>query len=185
MRQPQHNKRSRGRGRKPQNPANRSYESNGPDVKIRGSAAHIAEKYITLSRDAQSSGDEVSAQNYMQHAEHYLRIVAAAQPAQSNQPSGRSEQPSLNGGSEKTDTSAGPDEQGESREEQVAETGGGRRGGRGNGASRRSVAAASRDDEVKTEAAGDENQDENRASAKAAAESESESEETAQPADVG
>lgn len=98
MRQPQHNKRSRGRGRKPQHSANRSYESNGPDVKIRGSASHIAEKYMTLSRDAQSSGDEVSAQNYMQHAEHYLRVVAAAQSFQNSQQGARSDQPHVNGG---------------------------------------------------------------------------------------
>ncbi len=57
----------------------RSYESNGPDVKIRGTAAHIADKYVQLSRDALSSGDPVAAENYMQHAEHYYRVLAAAQ----------------------------------------------------------------------------------------------------------
>jgi hypothetical protein len=61
------------------NPLNRNYESNGPDVKIRGSAQQIAEKYATLARDAQSSGDRVIAENYLQHAEHYNRIIAAAQ----------------------------------------------------------------------------------------------------------
>jgi hypothetical protein len=61
------------------NPLTRSYESNGPDVKIRGSAQQIAEKYGTLARDAQSSGDRVMAENYLQHAEHYNRIIAAAQ----------------------------------------------------------------------------------------------------------
>src|SRR5690606_14674556 len=53
-----------------------------PDVKVRGNAAHIAEKYLQLARDAQSSGDPVLAENYLQHAEHYFRIVAAAQQAQ-------------------------------------------------------------------------------------------------------
>ncbi len=78
MRQQQNNKnRMRGRGRKPQNNANRNYESNGPDVKIRGNAAHIAEKYATLARDALSAGDRVIAENYLQHAEHYNRIVLA------------------------------------------------------------------------------------------------------------
>jgi len=57
----------------------RSYESNGPDVKIRGTALHIAEKYLQLARDAQSSGDRVGAESYLQHAEHYFRIVTAAQ----------------------------------------------------------------------------------------------------------
>lgn len=65
--------------RKGPNPLTRSYESNGPDVKIRGSAQQIAEKYATLARDAQSAGDRVVAENYLQHAEHYNRIIAAAQ----------------------------------------------------------------------------------------------------------
>ncbi|MGH6924651.1 MAG: DUF4167 domain-containing protein [Propylenella sp.] len=73
------NRRSRGRSRKGPNPLTRSYESNGPDVKVRGTAAHIADKYMTLARDAVSSGDSVSAENYLQHAEHYNRIVMAAQ----------------------------------------------------------------------------------------------------------
>jgi len=48
-------------------------------VKIRGTAQHVAEKYSQLARDAQASGDPVAAENYLQHAEHYLRIIAAAQ----------------------------------------------------------------------------------------------------------
>ena len=79
-----HNKRMRGRSnqqqhnRRNQNPLTRVYESNGPDVKIRGTANHVAEKYLQLARDAQSSGDPVSAENYFQHAEHYFRLIAAA-----------------------------------------------------------------------------------------------------------
>jgi hypothetical protein len=70
----------RGRNRnKGPNPLTRSYDSNGPDVKIRGTAQHIADKYSQLARDAQSSGDPVAAENYLQHAEHYYRIIAAAQ----------------------------------------------------------------------------------------------------------
>jgi hypothetical protein len=61
------------------NPLTRNYESNGPDVKIRGSAQQIAEKYTQLARDAQGAGDRVMAENYLQHAEHYNRIIAAAQ----------------------------------------------------------------------------------------------------------
>lgn len=76
--------RSRGRnnngGRKHVNPLSRNFESNGPDVKVRGNAAHIAEKYVQLARDAHASGDSVMAENYFQHAEHYFRIVSAAQP---------------------------------------------------------------------------------------------------------
>lgn len=82
MRPNQQKNRSRGRngGRKHINPLSRNFESNGPDVKVRGNAAHIAEKYLQLARDAQSSGDSVMAENYLQHAEHYFRIVSAAQP---------------------------------------------------------------------------------------------------------
>jgi hypothetical protein len=84
MRNGQNNKRMRGRNnnnnpRKSQNPLTRLYESNGPDVKIRGTASHVAEKYIQLARDSQSSGDPVAAENYYQHAEHYFRLIAAAQ----------------------------------------------------------------------------------------------------------
>ena len=61
------------------NPLSRVYESNGPDVKVRGNAQTIADKYLQLGRDAQSSGDIVMAESYFQHAEHYLRIVFAAQ----------------------------------------------------------------------------------------------------------
>lgn len=61
------------------NPLSRVYESNGPDVKVRGTAQTVADKYLQLGRDAQSSGDIVMAESYFQHAEHYLRIVSAAQ----------------------------------------------------------------------------------------------------------
>lgn len=91
MRPQQQNRRMRGRNnnnnnnnssnRKGPNPLTRSYESNGPDVKIRGSAQQIAEKYSTLARDAHSAGDRVMAENYLQHAEHYNRIIMAAQGA--------------------------------------------------------------------------------------------------------
>ncbi|WP_224703760.1 DUF4167 domain-containing protein [Devosia aquimaris] len=84
----QNNKnRQRGRngGRKHVNPLSRNFESTGPDVKVRGNAAHVAEKYLQLARDAQSSGDSVMAENYLQHAEHYFRIVSSAQQAQNGQ----------------------------------------------------------------------------------------------------
>jgi len=84
MRQNNKNNRGRGRGgRKSPNPLTRSYESNGPDVKVRGTAQHVAEKYMTLARDALSSGDSVAAENYFQHAEHYNRIIMTAQAQQS------------------------------------------------------------------------------------------------------
>jgi Domain of unknown function (DUF4167) len=70
-------KRSRGRGRRPQNQHSRAFDSAGPDVKIRGTAAHVYEKYLQLARDATSAGDRVMAENYLQHAEHYYRILMA------------------------------------------------------------------------------------------------------------
>lgn len=91
---PGQNKRMRGRngggggGRKGPNPLTRSYELNGPDVKIRGTAQHIGEKYLQLARDAQTSGDPVAAESYLQHAEHYFRLIAAAQQAQFQAQSG-------------------------------------------------------------------------------------------------
>jgi hypothetical protein len=83
MRNGQNKQRMRNRNnnnnRRGQNPMTRVYESNGPDIKIRGTASHIAEKYLQLARDARSSGDPVAAENYYQHAEHYFRLIAAAQ----------------------------------------------------------------------------------------------------------
>jgi hypothetical protein len=87
MRQGQQNRRGRGRNNRKghQNPLARSFESNGPDVKIRGTPSHIAEKYMTLARDALSSGDPVLAENYLQHAEHYNRIIMAYREQQMQQ----------------------------------------------------------------------------------------------------
>ncbi|HEY1750916.1 MAG TPA: DUF4167 domain-containing protein [Caulobacteraceae bacterium] len=84
-------KRQRNRGRggggggggngKPQHNANRAFDSNGPDgVKVRGAAQHIYEKYQQLARDTSALGDRVLAENYLQHAEHYFRVLRAMQP---------------------------------------------------------------------------------------------------------
>ena len=93
MRPNQNKNRQRGRngGRKHVNPLSRNYESNGPDVKVRGNASHVAEKYMQLARDAQSSGDSVMAENYLQHAEHYFRIVSSAQQAMNGPRDGQSQ----------------------------------------------------------------------------------------------
>ena len=68
-----------------QNLAQRSMDSNGPDMKIKGTAAHICKKYQALARDAQSVGDRIRAENYLQHADHYYRLVMAAQSQQQQQ----------------------------------------------------------------------------------------------------
>jgi hypothetical protein len=78
-RQGQQYRRAGGRGPTPQNALSRYYASTGPDVKLRGTAAQIAEKYLSLARDALASGDMVAAESYFQHAEHYNRIIMAAQ----------------------------------------------------------------------------------------------------------
>jgi len=69
-------------------PLNRNhvFDSNGPDVRVRGTAQQLFEKYLQLGRDATSSGDRVMAEGYFQHAEHYFRILNAMnQAAQQNQ----------------------------------------------------------------------------------------------------
>lgn len=76
---PNNNNNNHNNNRRGQNPMTRVFESNGPDIKIRGTASHVAEKYVQLARDARSSGDPVAAENYYQHAEHYFRLIAAAQ----------------------------------------------------------------------------------------------------------
>ncbi len=80
MRQGPGSRRSRGRsnGKRSfgQGP-NRSFESNGPGVKLRGTAAQVFEKYLALARDASSSGDRIASENFYQHAEHYYRLHSA------------------------------------------------------------------------------------------------------------
>ena len=90
MRNRNNNNNNNNNNRRSQNPMTRVYESNGPDIKIRGTASHIAEKYLQLARDARSSGDPVAAENYYQHAEHYFRLIATAQEQfrQNQQPRG-------------------------------------------------------------------------------------------------
>ncbi|MEM8793367.1 MAG: DUF4167 domain-containing protein [Pseudomonadota bacterium] len=111
MRSPQKNNRSRGRGRGKNNgnSANRVYESTGPEGKVRGTPQQIIEKYLTLARDAQTSGDRVVAENFLQHAEHYQRILiqaAASQPQpeqrREEQAEASQETPAENGAAEQT-----------------------------------------------------------------------------------
>ena len=61
--------------------ANRAFDSNGPEgSKVRGNAQHVFEKYQQLARDASAAGDRVLGENYLQHAEHYFRLLRAMQP---------------------------------------------------------------------------------------------------------
>ena len=102
MRQGQSLKRPRNQRRKQGGNVNRAMESTGPDVKIRGTANQIHEKYLQLSRDAQSSGDRIKAENFLQHAEHYFRILRAMQPGYNAQP-----QPGMEGEGRPNETTNG------------------------------------------------------------------------------
>ncbi|WP_142416143.1 DUF4167 domain-containing protein [Bartonella massiliensis] len=120
---PQQNRRVRGRNnnnngnnnnnRRGPSPLSRNYESSGPDVKIRGNAQQIADKYISLARDAQGAGDRVMSENYLQHAEHYLRIILAA-AGQMSQSSRRDD----NRGDENRDDESRDDESRDENNEQ-------------------------------------------------------------------
>ncbi|MEL6792004.1 MAG: DUF4167 domain-containing protein [Pseudomonadota bacterium] len=84
MRSSQKSGRSRGKGNRGKSQGhspNRVYESAGPEGKVRGTPQQIIDKYTALARDAQLSGDRVGAENFLQHAEHYVRILVAAQEA--------------------------------------------------------------------------------------------------------
>lgn len=72
-------------GHQPMN-RNHVFDSNGPDMRMRGTAQQLFEKYLQLGRDATGSGDRVTAEGYFQHAEHYFRIINAMSQAQSAGP---------------------------------------------------------------------------------------------------
>jgi hypothetical protein len=84
------------------NNSHRNFDSNGPEVKVRGTATNIFERYCQLARDANASGDRVAAENYLQHAEHYYRIMLAQgvtpmQRAANQQQNGNQQQPQQGG----------------------------------------------------------------------------------------
>ena len=84
MRSAQKNNRARGRGNRKStgNVINRVFDSSGPEGKVRGTPQQIIDKYVSLARDAQTSGDRVAAENFLQHAEHYQRLLLQANAAQ-------------------------------------------------------------------------------------------------------
>ena len=110
MRPSQKSNRARGRGgRKPNggNNINRVYESAGPEGKVRGTPQQIIDKYLSLARDAQTSGDRVVAENFLQHAEHYQRILVEAMGARQERreaQAGEGDQPDV------VETESGTDE---------------------------------------------------------------------------
>lgn len=154
MNNPKQNRgRHRNSGRR-SNPSRQNFDSNGPGVRIRGNATQVYEKYIQLARDAQGSGDRVMAENMLQHAEHYYRILSENAPDrnqrqqhQDNQDTGSQENRqearqdrSEGSDAEATDEAQGSDataadvETGEQEEQGEQQSRGrGRRNGRSNG----------------------------------------------------
>ncbi|MEM6539381.1 MAG: DUF4167 domain-containing protein, partial [Pseudomonadota bacterium] len=125
-------KRGRNQRRRQGANPNRAYDSNGPEVRIRGTANQIHDKYQALARDASSAGDRVKAENYLQHAEHYFRLIRSMQPAQAPQQDAdfaEGEQPGVPSASQ--EAAAGQEDRSNGK-------GRGRRGG--NGASRQNGA---------------------------------------------
>lgn len=115
------NKRSRGRGHgghghngkkhMPMRP--QTFDSNGPDVRVRGNAHQVLEKYLQLARDAQAAGDRIAAENYYQHAEHYYRVINSM-----NQQSGQQRRPMM---STPADDQPHLGDEGEGEQEQQAQ----------------------------------------------------------------
>src|SRR5256886_16704480 len=99
MRPNNQNRRGRGRGqRKPHGGGHshggmpskgQTYDSSGPDIRVRGNAYQVLEKYLQLARDAGTMGDRVAAENFLQHADHYYRVVSAMSEGQRPRIGGR------------------------------------------------------------------------------------------------
>ena len=91
MRQTTGGRRPRGRpNRKQHLPLrNQTFDSNGPDVRVRGNAHQVYEKYLALARDATASGDRIAAEGFYQFAEHYYRILNASTDPERAQPDGQ------------------------------------------------------------------------------------------------
>lgn len=76
------NNNNNGGRRNSHQPRTQVYDSNGPDVRIRGTAHQVAEKYLALAKESTAIGDHTVAENYFQHAEHYIRMINELSGAQ-------------------------------------------------------------------------------------------------------
>jgi hypothetical protein len=91
-----------------------TFDSNGPDVRIRGNAYQVLEKYLALARDASASSDRVAAENFYQHAEHYFRLINANQePYPQQRPQGNMQQQAAYTGDPNAGTAQAPTSGGE------------------------------------------------------------------------
>lgn len=128
MRQGPNSRRSRGRSNNNNNNNNtnrrqnvplrhQTFDSNGPDVRIRGNAWQVHEKYLALARDAAASGDRVMSESYNQHAEHYFRIITQIQEAENRQRGTQPGGPGGPGGPNGGNVNGAPNEDDEDEEE--------------------------------------------------------------------
>ncbi len=184
MRPNANSRRSRGRGgRKSGNPRNQTFDSNGPGARVRGNASQIFEKYQQLARDAASSGDRVGAENFLQHAEHYYRLMSAngTRPEQRNNDDRSAEERSADERADEEEAKADDnadealvenvsarsyDTDADDRAELDEALGAKRGNGKGNGANGRRRRRATNDDDDgagNTAAAGDDSDDEGEA----------------------
>ena len=132
MRPAQKSNRSRGRGNRKGgggggggNNINRVFDSAGPEGKVRGTPQQIIDKYLSLARDAQTSGDRVAAENFLQHAEHYQRILITANATQEQarreaQEAATDQQQDRNNGAVVQDPGAQPQPSGQPQPQQPA-----------------------------------------------------------------
>ncbi|MCE2516937.1 MAG: DUF4167 domain-containing protein [Alphaproteobacteria bacterium] len=110
MRQPGKNNRQRGRGRRNGNGQinrNTTIDSNGPDVRLRGNALQLHEKYASLANDAAAAGERISAEAYYQYADHYFRVHSSIVAAQEERREKHHDQGS-NGGGDKDKADKAP-----------------------------------------------------------------------------
>ncbi|MFZ9199192.1 MAG: DUF4167 domain-containing protein [Paracoccaceae bacterium] len=118
--------RSRSKQNRPRtlgNIINRVFDSSGPEGKVRGTPQQIIEKYQLLARDAQLSNDRVAAENFLQHAEHYTRLLAEAMREQAAEQEARQHQPGGGQGNGPRDRNERVDYRGDYRGEQPSDGG--------------------------------------------------------------
>jgi hypothetical protein len=85
--------RNRGNGKRHTSVRTQTFESNGPDGKIRGTAQQVLDRYLALGRDATSAGDPIAAESFFQHAEHYFRMLHAADALEAERNGERMQRP--------------------------------------------------------------------------------------------
>ena len=107
----------RRRNRRPGGNNGNNFESNGPSIKVRGSSKQIYEKYLSLARDAQSSGDNVLLESYFQHAEHYARLLIESGKFEKQETSPEDNNSSSQNSSGQTNNQSADEKVSESKEE--------------------------------------------------------------------